>query len=90
MKAAFAMLALVAGCTGVFPANESTDREDTACDVPRYQGMIGHPSAVLNTVALPPATRIIRPGTVVTMDYNPVRLNIGLDAQERITRVWCG
>ncbi|MEJ8629834.1 I78 family peptidase inhibitor [Sphingomonas sp. I4] len=31
-----------------------------------------------------------RPGTVVTMDYRPDRLNIETDGQGRVTRLRCG
>lgn len=34
--------------------------------------------------------RVIAPGTVVTMDYRPDRLNIETDDQGRITRLKCG
>lgn len=34
--------------------------------------------------------RLIRPGTAVTKDYRPNRLNIDLDDQDRVTRVYCG
>ncbi|MDY0957429.1 I78 family peptidase inhibitor [Sphingomonas sp. CFBP8993] len=34
--------------------------------------------------------RVIAPGTVVTMDYRPDRLNIETDDQGRVTRLRCG
>tara|TARA_R110000824_G_scaffold118960_14_gene272247 strand:+ start:381774 stop:382133 length:360 start_codon:yes stop_codon:yes gene_type:complete len=34
--------------------------------------------------------RIIRPGMAVTKDYRPNRLNIDLDDEDRVTRVYCG
>jgi hypothetical protein len=34
--------------------------------------------------------RWIRPGDMVTMDYSPQRLNIHLDARNRIDRFACG
>jgi hypothetical protein len=36
------------------------------------------------------ALRVIAPGTVVTMDYRPDRLNIETDDQGRVTRLRCG
>ncbi|HWH17124.1 MAG TPA: I78 family peptidase inhibitor [Allosphingosinicella sp.] len=36
------------------------------------------------------AIRWIQPGSAVTMDYRPGRLNIHLDAQNRVTRFTCG
>lgn len=35
-------------------------------------------------------TRVIRPGQAVTMDFREDRLNIEVDATQRITRVHCG
>lgn len=34
--------------------------------------------------------RLIPPGTAITQDYVPDRLNVELDADDRITRLWCG
>lgn len=34
--------------------------------------------------------RVIRPGQAVTMDFNPFRLNIELDAADRVIRLRCG
>lgn len=36
------------------------------------------------------SVRVIRPGQAVTMDFNPFRLNIELDASNRVLRVRCG
>ncbi len=36
------------------------------------------------------SVRVIRPGQAVTMDFNPFRLNIELDALDRALRVRCG
>jgi hypothetical protein len=35
-------------------------------------------------------SRIIRPGSSVTMDHDPLRLNIEVDAENRIRRMVCG
>ena len=34
--------------------------------------------------------RVIRPGQPVTLDYNLQRLNLDIDAGNRITRAHCG
>jgi hypothetical protein len=36
------------------------------------------------------SVRVVRPGQAVTMDFNPFRLNIELDASDRVLRVRCG
>jgi hypothetical protein len=41
----------------------------------------------MNLVA---GTRVIEPGMAITEDYRETRLNIDLDAQGRIARLWCG
>ncbi|WP_374669983.1 I78 family peptidase inhibitor [Ramlibacter sp.] len=34
--------------------------------------------------------RVLRPGMAVTMEYDPGRINLGVDAAMRVTRVNCG
>jgi hypothetical protein len=36
------------------------------------------------------SVRVIRPGQAVTMDFSPFRLNIELDASDRVLRMRCG
>lgn len=35
-------------------------------------------------------TRVLRPGEVMTMEYNPARLNIILDNQDKVITIHCG
>lgn len=63
---------------------------DDACGAAALQGLIGQPASVLAAMTFGPATRVLRPGMAVTMDYSPERLNIELDAAETIIRVSCG
>lgn len=65
------------------------------CDATRVQGLIGQvASQTLGTDAIRGSgartMRWIAPGTAVTMDYRTDRLNIHLDAQNRVTRIDCG
>lgn len=65
------------------------------CDATRVQGLIGQVATqALGTEAIRGSgartMRWIAPGTAVTMDYRTDRLNIHLDAQNRVTRVDCG
>ncbi len=62
---------------------------ENACGADALQGLVGQPASVLETMRFGTETRIIRPGTAVTMDYRPDRLNIDIDAREWITRVYC-
>jgi len=60
------------------------------CGAAGLQDLLGQPASVLDTLTLAPATRIIRPGMAVTMDYSPDRLNIEIDAHKIIIRITCG
>ena len=60
------------------------------CGAMPLLALIGQPVTALPTTGLPPAVRIIRPGDPVTEDYSETRLNVELDGQDRITRVYCG
>lgn len=78
---------LLAGCVAAGPpAAVGPD----ACHASELQGLVGQPGAVLATMRLGQPLRVIRFGMAVTMDYDPARLNISLDRQERIERVNCG
>ena len=75
------------GCTTV--------PEPRLCDATRAGTLIGSPAtASLGTQVLKltgaRALRWIQPGTMVTMDYRADRLNIRLDANNRITKIDCG
>ncbi len=60
------------------------------CGAAGIQGMVGQPVSALGGMSFPGPVRVIRPGDAVTMDFIPNRLNVELDARERITRLFCG
>jgi len=65
------------------------------CDASGVQAMVGQlDGAALHKRALRRSgartLRVIKPGTMVTMDYREDRLNIHLDAQGRVTDLTCG
>ena len=85
----FILAALTAACTSV------PDRSLGACRAEGLNGLVGRPaSAELGAEAMrrSGATRLrwIQPGDIVTMDYSESRLNIHLDAQNRVERFICG
>lgn len=83
-KAAAALVALaLAGCVAAEP-------EQNACGAAGMQDLIGKDQSVFAAMTLPEGTRIITPGTAVTEDYRPTRLNIDVDRAGKITGVWCG
>jgi hypothetical protein len=86
VKAALVALALL-GCATAPPPR--------GCEASRAAGLVGRArSDALGTAAvrLSGAERLrwIRPGDVVTMDFSPERLNLYLNAQNRIERITCG
>lgn len=69
------------------PDNRPAPPDD--CGASQYQSLIGtpvDPAAFAGHAAL----RIIPPGTAVTMDYRPDRLNVETDDSGIITRITCG
>lgn len=98
MRATATLMALAmisAGCAHV--SEEEPAREDNryACNAAAAQSLIGQTAtqpvgaeAVRVTGAR--TLRWIRPGDAVTMDFRTDRLNLHIDAQNRITRVDCG
>ncbi len=83
---------------GCMPIEEDVPTRDDArftCNAAPVQGMIGRtatPELGAEAVRASKARtmRWIAPGTVVTMDYRIDRLNIHLDARNKVTRIVCG
>ena len=78
----WAALILLSGCV---PAEDG--RTPTPCDAARLAPLIGTPADGHDFAA---GTRIIFPGSAVTMDHNPERLNVDVDDDGVILRFWCG
>ena len=78
-------LVLLAACAPLAAADPASQ----GCGADTLQAAVGEH---LGEVALPSGVkvRIIRPGDAVTMDHAPDRLNIELDADDRVVRVRCG
>lgn len=83
---ALPVLALAACIEPETPAEEPIP---TACGAAGFEGLVGQPEAVLSNMQFPIGTRIIRPGTAVTMDFRPERLNIEIGENRRIEKVGC-
>ena len=60
------------------------------CGANGLQSLIGQDAAVLETMRFSQTVRIIRPDTMVTMDYSAERLNIRVNGAEKIDAVTCG
>lgn len=79
------MIGALAGCLG--PDETVSDADD--CGAAEMQALLGTPIAAQNFSGHA-AVRILPPGSMVTMDYRPDRLNIEHDASGAITRIACG
>lgn len=82
-KAALFLALGLAGCVAATP-------DENACGAAGMQDLIGQEDDVLAAMTFPQGTRFIYPGTPVTEDYRPDRLNIDVDQSGRIIGVWCG
>lgn len=89
MRRFFALLLtplLLAACVEPPAPSEGAD----ACGAPDLQYLVGQPGRVLDGMRFSQEVRVIQPGSAVTMDYQPGRLNILLDAADVIEQVSCG
>ena len=86
---------LLTGCT---PTGNPTDgapprleeQGPDGCGMAENEALVGEPISAFDQAARDKPVRIIPPGGIVTMEYNPDRLNIDLDNRGRIVRFWCG
>ena len=79
---------VLTGCMMIAPV--PTVPGPASCGAGSLQNLVG-----LSVTILPPqgpwsAVRIIRPGEMVTMDYNPSRLNVRVNRDDRILELTCG
>lgn len=85
-----ASVVLAAACVPIVPGPVPGPDPDASCRASEMQYLVGQPEFVLAAMTFPAPTRIIEPGMVVTMDYQPNRLNIWIGENGRIERVTCG
>lgn len=62
----------------------------STCGADRLQAYVGQPLQALPKAAPDVTQRVIRPGDAVTEDFSLQRLNVRLDAKDRITSLTCG
>jgi hypothetical protein len=72
------------------PAPTPTDPAADTCNMAQYSALIGKPATDPGVPAAGATVRLIRPGTQVTMDFQPTRLNIDINAEGVITAIRCG
>jgi hypothetical protein len=92
-----AALALTgAACSYRTPPAESTPPPATPdCNAAPAQGLIGRPAspalgAEAQRLSGARVWRWLRPGQIVTMEFRADRLNLRLDAQDKVERISCG
>lgn len=66
-----------------------------SCDASQLQGLVGQPltdalSAQAKQDANATEVRILKPGEMVTMEFNGERLNLEVDEKQQVTAVRCG
>jgi hypothetical protein len=76
-------LVLTGACVPAPPAQATT------CDAEALRDLIGRNITVLQTMRFGVTVRIIGPGTMVTEDFSPDRLNIIHDQNGLITDIGC-
>lgn len=93
--AAVAALAGCAGLGGVGGIGGGTAAPAAVCDAAAAQFALGQSfgPALEREVRTRSGASVVRwlsPGQAVTMEFNPARINLTLDARSRITKVACG
>ena len=83
----FALIAALAVTST--PALAELNLNDS-CGASRYQSLIGQPAIVADLMAEANMARVLRPGMMTTMIYLPERMNIAVDENDIIERVYCG
>jgi hypothetical protein len=61
--------------------------QDAECS---FESWVGQPVDEAAIKATDRPYRILKPGSMMTMDHNPQRINVEHDDANTVTRVWCG
>lgn len=66
------------------------DAANDSCGAIQYGALIGQDATALERVLILGQVRVIRPGTAVSMDFRPERINFAIGSGNRIMRIYCG
>ena len=80
-------LLLCAACAA--PETPSAPQDDT-CGRTAYTHLIGQDATALERELIMGKVRVVRPDDMVTMDFNPERINFKIDRNEKIADITCG
>jgi uncharacterized lipoprotein YmbA len=83
------LVLFLAACASTQAPPATPSLPDT-CGVGAYTYLIGQPATALERVLIMQEVRIIRPWTMVTMDYRAGRINFKISDQDMIADVSCG
>ncbi len=77
------------------PVQSTPPPEGGACDAAATQGLVGRQASPwlgreAQRLAGAGTWRWLRPGQIVTMEYRADRLNLKLDARDRVEAITCG
>lgn len=72
------------------PAPQPVPPAADTCGAQGLQILVGQNVALFESQARSGPSRVIRPGQAVTQDYSEARVNVTVDTQDRITRIYCG
>lgn len=76
---------VLSACVTTVPPSTGPDE----CRASELQYLVGKPAVLLDGMRFSQEVRVIQPGTAVTMDYRPERLNITINDFDQIERVYC-
>ncbi|WP_026352155.1 I78 family peptidase inhibitor [Yoonia vestfoldensis] len=82
-------LVVLAACATVDDTTSAPSLPDT-CGAGAYTYLVGQPATALERVLIMDVVRLVRPDTIVTMDYRPERINFMISDQEIIADITCG
>lgn len=69
--------------------SDVSDTPEDTCGAAALQSLVGQDRSALAGMEPGPKLRILEPGSVVTMDFRADRLNIELDEDGRVVRLYC-
>lgn len=89
LKSLALMTGLVLAVSGCASRKAEPEPAPDLCGAGEYQSFVGAPLAAV-TFPDDLRPRILHPGDMMTMDYREDRMNIEVDEEGVIKRVWCG
>ncbi len=104
MRYAVAVMIVVAGCGPAGPPPTAPDpgtgvglstsglveRTPDTCGLAAFESLVGQPAGAVDSVVTDQPVRLVAPGSIVTTEYNPQRVNVDVNASNVITGVRCG